>query len=245
MELNYKQRANGMYILYKEDIEQIATDTLKEFSPQNLDYPSALDTDSFLVDHLGLLLKERYLGIPGKESVLGLTVMCDSADVVTLDNRCRPTVVEENYGTVVISTALNSVNNKGRKRYTKVHEGAHWLLHKDYYRKLEESSHPGSGVVACRNVERYIPKQRNEKNWIEWQADSLAASILMPRTVFYQYCRELLRHAGVPRGYLNEGNYGDKLIFQEIVPDLMTAFGVSSRAAQIRMVHLGLIRRAA
>ena len=49
MELNYKQRANGMYILYKEDIEQIATDTLKEFSPQNLDYPSALDTDSFLV----------------------------------------------------------------------------------------------------------------------------------------------------------------------------------------------------
>ena len=245
MELNYKQRANGMYILYKEDIEQIATDTLKEFSPQNLDYPSALDTDSFLVDHLGLLLKERYLGILGKESVLGLTVMCDSADVVTLDNRCRPTVVEENYGTVVISTALNSVNNKGRKRYTKIHEGAHWLLHKDYYRKLEESSHPGSGVVACRNVERYIPKQRDEKDWIEWQADSLAASILMPRTVFYQYCRELLRHAGVPRGYLNEGNYGDKLIFQEIVPDLMTAFGVSSRAAQIRMVHLGLIRRAA
>lgn len=234
-----------MYILYKEDIEQIATDTLKEFSPQNLDYPSALDTDSFLVDHLGLLLKERYLGIPGKESVLGLTVMCDSADVVTLDNRCRPTVVEENYGTVVISTALNSVNNKGRKRYTKVHEGAHWLLHKDYYRKLEESSHPGSGVVACRNVERYIPKQRDEKDWIEWQADSLADSILMPRTVFYQYCRELLRHAGVPRGYLNEGNYGDKLIFQEIVPDLMTAFGVSSRAAQIRMIHLGLIRRAA
>ena len=245
MELNYKQRANGMYILYKEDIKQIATDTLKEFSPQNLDYPSALDTDSFLVDHLGLLLKERYLGILGKESVLGLTVMCDSADVVTLDNRCRPTVVEENYGTVVISTALNSVNNKGRKRYTKIHEGAHWLLHKDYYRKLEESSRPGSGVVACRNVESYIPKQRDEKDWIEWQADSLAASILMPRTVFYQYCRELLRHAGVPRGYLNEGNYGDKLIFQEIVPDLMTAFGVSSRAAQIRMVHLGLIRRAA
>ena len=76
-------------------------------------------------------------------------------------------------------------------------------------------------------------------------ADSLAASILMPRTVFYQYCRELLRHAGVPRGYLTEGNYGDKLIFQEIVQELMTAFGVSSRAAQIRMVHLGLIRRAA
>ena len=49
MELNYKQRANGMYILYKEDIEQIATDTLKEFSPQNLDYPSALDTDSFQI----------------------------------------------------------------------------------------------------------------------------------------------------------------------------------------------------
>ena len=117
MELNYKQRANGVYILSKEDIEKIATDTLKEFSPQNLDYPTALDTDSFLVDHLGLLLKERYLGIPGYESVLGLTVMCESAEILTLDYRCRPTVVEENCGTVVISTALNSINNKGRKRY--------------------------------------------------------------------------------------------------------------------------------
>ena len=245
MELNYKQRTNGMYILYKEDIEQIATDALKEFSPQNLDYPTALNTDAFLVDYLGLLLKERYLGIPGQESVLGLTVMGEPADILTLDNRCHPTVVEENCGTVVISTLLNSVNNKGRKRYTKVHEGAHWILHSDYYRKMEESSRPGSGVIACRNVERYIPKQRDEKDWIEWQADSLAASILMPRSVFYQYCRELLRHAGVPRGYLTEGNYGDKLIFQEIVQDLMTTFGVSSRAAQIRMVHLGLIRRAA
>ena len=94
-------------------------------------------------------------------------------------------------------------------------------------------------------MERYVPKQRDEKDWIEWQADALAASILMPRTVFYQYCRELLRHAGVPRGYLMEGNYGDKLVFQEIVKHLMNAFGVSSKAAQIRMVHLGLIRRAA
>ena len=59
MELNYKQRANGMYILYKEDIEQIATDPLKEFSPQNLDYPTALNTDSFLVDHLELLLMRK------------------------------------------------------------------------------------------------------------------------------------------------------------------------------------------
>ena len=87
MELNYKQRANGVYILSKEDIEKIATDTLKEFAPQNLDYPAALDTDSFLVDHLGLLLKERYLGIPGHESVLGLTVMCESAEILTLDYR--------------------------------------------------------------------------------------------------------------------------------------------------------------
>ena len=123
MELNYKQRANGVYILSKEDIEKIATDTLKEFSPQNLDYPTALDTDSFLVDHLGLLLKERYLGIPGHESVLGLTVMCESAEILTLDHRCRPTVVEENCGTVVISTSLNSINNKGESvipRYMKV-----------------------------------------------------------------------------------------------------------------------------
>ncbi len=245
MELNYSQRANGMYILSRENIEKIATDTLKEFSPHNLDYPSVLDTDAFLEDYLGLLLKERFLGLPGQESILGLTVMCESAEIPTIDSRCRPIVIEENCGTVMISTALNSVNNRGRKRYTKIHEGAHWILHNDYYRKLEEVSHPAQGgYVACRSVECYAPKQQRGKNWLEWQADTLAAAILMPRAVFYGYSKELLRHAGAPRGYLTEGSYHDKLIFQEVVEELTSSFGVSARAAQIRMIHLGLIRPA-
>ena len=36
MELTYPQKSNGLYVLSRMAIEQIATDVLKEYAPQNL-----------------------------------------------------------------------------------------------------------------------------------------------------------------------------------------------------------------
>ena len=243
MELNYPQRTDGMYILSRSDIDEIASSLLKDFSPRNLEYPIAVDVDAFLADYLQLLVKERYIGVIGCEA-LGLTVMRDSVEIPSLEEKMHPVILKETYGNVLISPTLNGVKNRARKRYTKAHEGAHWILHRPYFKRKEQSGGPGmnQGFVACRSIERYTPQNKKSVNWLEWQADTLAAALLMPGEIFKEYSRRLLRHAGASRGYLEGDNARDKRIFYEIAPSLCQRFSISLRAAQIRMIHLGLIR---
>lgn len=243
MELNYAQGPDGMYILARADMEKIARDTLEEFAPQNLETPKSFDVDVFLSDYLGLLVKERYIGVTGYEA-LGLTVMSDMVEIPSLDERFRPTVITETYGNVLISPSLCGMKYLGRKRYTEVHEGAHWILHRPYFQKKEQLNGGGTGhgFVACRSIERYAPQKKRSTDWLEWQADTLAAALLMPGEIFSKYTRKLLRQAGAVRGYLEGANPRDKRIFYEIVPELSRRFSVSLRAVQIRMIHLGLIK---
>lgn len=237
------QASDGMYLLTSADIERVAHDLLKEFAPQNLETPKSFDVDSFLGDYLGLIVKERYIGVMGYEA-LGLTVMSDEVEIPSLDERFRPTIITETYGNVLISPSLRGIKNLGRKRYTKTHEGAHWILHRPYFQKKEQLNGGGTGhgFVACRSIERYAPQKKRSTDWLEWQADTLAAALLMPGEIFSKYTRKLLRQAGAVRGYLEGANSRDKRIFYEIVPELSGRFSVSLRAAQIRMIHLGLIK---
>lgn len=243
MELNYARGPDGMYILARADMEKIARDTLEEVAPQNLETPKSFDVDLFLSDYLGLLVKERYIGVTGYEA-LGLTVMSDMVEIPSLDERFRPTVITETYGNILISPSLCGMKYLGRKRYTEVHEGAHWILHRPYFQKKERSSGSGTsrGFVACRSIEQYVPQNRRNTDWLEWQADALAAALLMPSEVFFEYARRLLRRAGAAREYLEGDNPQDRRIFYEVAPELSRRFSVSIRATQIRMIHLGLIK---
>lgn len=242
MEINAKQRPNGMYVLSREDLEKLANAVLREFDPQNLEIPRPLDTAGFLRDYLGLLVKEAYIGTLDR-GCLGLMVMADYAEIPSLDLMYRPVVLEETRGNVLISRSLLGRENAGRKHYTEVHEGCHWLLHRPYFDRLE-----GDGLnrcAVCRMVERYGVDKRDARAWMEWQADSLAAALLMPEAVFRDYVRTAIRQAGVPRGYLNEDSPEDRRTFYEIIKDISATFKVSSRAAQIRMIHLKLIHKKA
>lgn len=238
MEIKARQQTSGLYILTKASLEEIANSVLSEFAPQNLEIPRPLDTIGFLEEYLGLLVKTEYIGTLDK-GYLGLTVMGDHVEIPSLDLMYRPILLEETCGNVLISRSLLGRENIGRKRYTEVHEGCHWLLHRPYFKKLEENGQ--SRCVACRDVERYGMARGSDRAWLEWQADSLAASLLMPEAVFYDYVRTAIRRTAVPRGYLNEDSPYDKKVFYEIAKDVSTVFKVSLRAVQIRMIHLKLI----
>lgn len=238
MQWGFPQKENGMYLLNREDVGSIADQVLREYSPENLSYPAPLDIEG-LLEKLGLMIKRTYLGFPGRD-ILGATVMGDM-DVVPEYSGITMQVemVEETYGTVLINLALNGKENLGRKRYTEAHEASHWLLHGDYFKKSDSGQ-----LIACRSVERYRwAKQRTENDWLEWQADTLAAELLMPRQPFREYARHALEYAGAQRGYLIEGNSLDRRIFNTAIDLITKQFRVSRRAAEIRMIHLGLIKR--
>ena len=240
MELYYPQQANGMYILNRNSIEEIATNVLKEQFPMNLEYPTSLRTE-MLLDNLGLMVKHKYLGIPGHE-ILGAIIMGDSEELVGCDMMMNPIVFEEDYGTVLINTELCTVKNTSRRRYTETHEAAHWLLQRPYFNRLPQDGQ--SRHIACRSIEKYRHEKKTVVDWLEWQADSLAAALLMPHNVFYEFARSAIRDAGATRNYLVEGHTHDRRIFHEAIGPISKRFSVSHRAAQIRMIHLGLIKTA-
>ena len=60
--------------------------------------------------------------------------------------------------------------------------------------------------------------------------------------VFYGFALSAIRDAGAKRNYLVEGQTYDRMVFKSAIEPISKRFAVSHRAAQIRMIHLGLIR---
>ena len=150
MKLNYPQKESGLYILSREDIENIAEDVLKEFFPQNLILPKPLDTAELLEDRLGLTVKQKYIGTLSS-AVLGLIVMSDEVEIPSYDEMYKPTVLQETYGTVLINKHLCVRENTARRRYTETHEGAHFILHGEYFKTAANSLKRFFLVVAGEN----------------------------------------------------------------------------------------------
>ena len=244
MKLNYPQKESGLYILSREDIENIAKDVLKEFFPQNLILPKPLDTAELLEDRLGLTVKQKYIGTLSS-AVLGLIVMGDEVEIPSYDEMYKPTVLWETYGTVLINKHLCVRENTARRRYTETHEGAHFILHGEYFMKAANSAanrkNNSRKFIACRKVELYGQKTNNDSDWMEWQADSLAAALLMPGNVFCSFARSVMRKYGITGRHIVNNFYVNKGKVRDIISDIARAFNVSYRAAQIRMLHLGLI----
>ena len=242
----YRQKDNGMYILSKNDIDEIATKTLKEYSPVNLSRPTPLKTEDFLENYLGLLVKTKYI-CDFDSGILGLTVMGDEVLIPSYDIMYNRVVLEETYGTVLISPRISGRNNLARKRYTEMHEASHFILHKPYFEKLEHSavamrSNYPCAFVACRKVELHNEPAKTDKDWLEKQADYLAAALLMPQQVFYSFVLSVFKKNSILGNciFVNKNTKDAKAY--NVINDVADAFCVSHQAAKIRMLELGLMR---
>lgn len=243
--MHYVQKDNGMYVLSRNDIEQIATEKLKEYNPSLLERPRPLDTTDFLENYLGLVIKNKYI-CDFQSGILGLTVMGDIVPIPSYDDMLRPVVLEETFGTVLISPQLLGRQNRARRRYTEMHEASHFMLHQPYFRKCERTTaagtEPSCSFIACHGVEIYKEDIRTDTDWLEYQADALAAAILMPQNTFISYAHNVFRKNGVCGHCINVGKYDDTGKMCGMIYDIAETFFVSYQAAKIRMIHLGLIR---
>lgn len=243
----YRQKDNNMYILSRDEIEEIATKKLKEFSPLNLEFPMPLRTTDFLENYLGLVVKHKYI-CDFQSGILALTVMGNEALIPSYDEAFQPVVLEETFGTVLITPQLSGRDNLPRKRYTEIHEASHFILHQPYFSQCEKNAaashdkylHP---FIACRKVELQHNEVLNtDFDWLEYQADALAAAILMPKNVFVSYTRDVLKKNGVRRNYLCVDTRESHTIVHRIIYDIANTFNVSYQAAKIRMLHLGVLK---
>lgn len=242
MQLDFPRKKSGLYILNKVNIENIATMFLQEYSPSVLMTPKAVNIEFLAEEHLDLTIQIKTFNF--SEPVLGLITFSD-VEIQCYDIMYEP--VSDTYpeGTVLVSSALIGRDNIARRRFTITHECAHWILHRSFYspNKQHFEFRKTPSYVACRNVE--IDKTgyglKKDEDWIEWQAEKLAASILMPISTFTEATRYLFRKYGINRNYIVPEF--EKFNFYEIVHELSETFNVSHKATQIRLRQLDFIKK--
>lgn len=241
MQLNCRQKKNGLYILSKNDIDKIAQAVLNDYAPNNLLHPAPLDTLDLLENYLGLTVKYSYIGEIDSD-ILGLTVMDDYAEIPSYDDMLQPIVLKETYGTVLINRNLSGKEKLTRRRFTETHEGAHFMLHKEYFKRAAISVTPQTNYIACRQVE-LDNMPTSDIEWLEWQADSLAAALLMPKDIFLKTAAASFHRSNIYGvKYLNMASEEDRAKIVNTISELAEIFNVSYIAAKLRLKSLGIVR---
>ncbi len=243
----YAMKKNGLYDLRRTDFDDISEMILKEYAPETLEQPRELDIERLVLDNFYLDISKVRLSKNGK--VLGLIAFEDT-QVPIVDDSDETLILPIPAGRILIEKSLYYEYNRTKRRFTEVHELSHWIMHRSYYsqRLMHYSFRPSDCSYIAYSAEEGAENRTNpivaqtDEQWIEWQADCMSASLLMPKKTFLCECNERAKTLGVDMAsqYFNEKNAEMKPYISAVA----RTFGVSARAATIRMKQLNLIHTA-
>ena len=238
----YKTGKKGVPILSKKEMDESAENFIWDFHPEAMKTPMQIDIDSFAQNYRGLKQDFQYLSHNGV--YLGMTVFNDTDKVVIFDpNTLRAEYISAEARTIIIDNNLLEENQEHRYRYTMGHECGHDIYHTQYFGYnpdqisfLEEKEN--EPMIKCRVVNLNGVKKPvvwDEKNTMEWQANYMASSLLMPKSMVIKAVNDdndtfyNMRHFfNVPKAELT-------------VIMVSRLFNVSEEAARYRLQGLGLI----
>jgi len=223
--LRYNQ--HGVPYLRATEIESIAYEVLEKYCPQALKVPSIVPVAEIIVglhENTGLLLRWEDLGSKGPAKILGKvnfrqrTLFLD----VSLDKELKPAF-----------------------RFTAAHEIGHWVLHRYNWKnlRLDVGKQPADEfdddqASLCRL------DQRTPRDWLEYQANVFASSLVMPRAPFQEAVASAQIEMGIKRNlgvvYRNP-NYSSTRDFQQLVSRLVLKFDVSRASVEVRLRTLKLL----
>lgn len=168
-----------MVRLSRNDIEQIAEMILVQYRklPEvQKKKMYRVDPELLLTKVLGLNIEYGHLSIDG--SILGLTSF-EEVEVEVLDYTDMETFVSLDGKTVIIEEDLHNDSTQiGRFNFTLMHEGSHQIFNRLFPNEYGCKKSNASPVhYHTYNSEKNKPI----KDWEEWQANTLAAAILLPK----------------------------------------------------------------
>jgi hypothetical protein len=216
------------YIKAKE-MDDIAEEILKQYYPDALQVPMSLPIDEYLAN-IGLTKVEGRL--TKDSSVFGEMVFKDT-EVVFYDSDIPETKLIRKK-TILVDPDVICLRNQGSYNNTVVHESVHWLLHRYHneYKMLFDDNHRLSSSKSDRTS--LSSSTWSDYDWMEWQANGIAARILMPKKATKQMVQEFFVK------YSLEFEQEKKaLMFEQVIDDLAEFFQVSRLAVKIRLLQLG------
>lgn len=232
------RKESGLPVLSKKQIDDIGIELVRDFNADALVTPQAIDIDLFAQDYLGVNQDFAYLSHCG--IYLGMTVFNDTRKVPVYNPQTNQAeYISAKANTIIIDNTLLASNQEHRYRFTMGHEVGHQILHKDYFSYMLEDicndiNSKASPIIKCKVDTKNFAQKRawTDIDWLEWQANSLASSILMPKpmvNLIVEYFTGMII-----------GGYS--LLNHILVCKIANVFNVSTEAATIRLKNLGHIQ---
>ena len=219
---------NNRDMLSRAQIDDEAENFLIKYRPDALKKATKLDLESIIENDLNLEID--YQNLDERHQILGATIFKDG--YMNVYNNGKQELKKFRKNTMVFDIDLSEDYKKeGRFLFTLAHEIGHWVLHRKHFFEDEQQQNlfemlgdeNKENCIVCvkRNENSIINmKKKTNEEWIEWQADNFASSLLMPKDIF----KTTYEH-------LKEKNIGK----EQILSELSNIFGASKKACEIRI----------
>ena len=239
-------------VIRNEEIWTYAEMLVQDYKPSLLEEPAPINVVHFLESYLGATVEYQDIYFPkGSSPIAGATVFNDDRiKVFDREGLCTRTI-EVSAGTIIIDNSTVEKGNKGYEAFTGLHEGGHFTIHPEVYRRDEnqlclfELQREGANVICCRKDSMF---QRSYRRYLtpaeirEHQANVFAAFVAMPRQTFVPLATSLIRDAGFSGNiFVDDETWEGNLALEGICEKLSAAFGVSFTAAKIHLKELGML----
>ena len=164
-------------------------------------------------------------------SILGMTAPIEAC-ITIFDDNGEPIMYCLDSSTILIEKKLLHTKAIGRMNFTLAHEMAHQVL----YRKYPDRYGPQQRIIC--DYRRSEKQKQQVSDWFEWQADVLAAAMLLPKEAILEtmYLFGLGEKMKVLSKRYSPNRY-------ESFCEMAEAMQVSRTALAYRMEQLGLLER--
>lgn len=217
--------------LSRNDITRIAGKVIRRyniFAPPEYSSARRIDPVQIATDLLHLSVEHVKLSSDG--SILGVTSY-GKAGAYILDEENSQSIYSLDGNTILIEKSLYTDRYKGRYNFTVAHELGHQILQRMYPNDYGVKNRSSKTVYyRDKNV------QKSRIDWEEWQADTLAAEMLMPSDLV----KDLLRRYGLKRKNLMLNPIFNSLEYQRF-GRMANFLGVSKETLSIRLKHMGVL----
>lgn len=244
---------DGTPVVRDIEVAKYAEQVLYDYRPELFDYsgpeidpylePALLDPYDFAENYLGAAIDVQDIYTENEKDFIAGAAVFTTQKVKVFDktNMCtKDIIVPPN--TILLDNRTVHKCPDSFENFTIMHEAGHLLIHRPVY--LDEPN--GCPAMCIRSsIGRFRGRLETSEDFIEHQANTFAASMLMPPRLFIPYVQSIIDGCK----YFDDEimicwsvNDGTRQYwkYREIVRSTANRFGVSVRAAEVQMGKYGL-----
>lgn len=218
--------------LGEDDLDALAERLLAAYYPEALEKPRRVDAHE-MAERMGLSVLYRQIEPEGE--IYGEMFFQETETPLYDAMRQHQVLAPVKRKTMVVDTTATFMGGMGTHDNTIVHECVHWALHGQAM-ALGRAQQPDSQEPAiCCRVDGGAGRAGDDRLLeMEWQANTLARYIQMPRALFRRKAEEAWARHDMK---VITPNRVEEM--PGVIDDLAGFFGVSREAAKLRMLEVG------